>query len=136
MQTNKFTQAVTELEWWTFYKKSWTKYWFTAMPFSWYLNYEDKEGRITVPENFKTDFGSIPFFLLWAFNPTAYVSYVLHDYLYHTRGRYVNEHGITITLTRKEADDIMQEALIVEWCSKVSAYFQWLGVRLFWWINW
>lgn len=136
MQTNKFSQAVTELERGLFYKKSWTKFWYTAMKFSWFINYENKSWRITVPENFKTDFGSIPFFLLWVFNPTAYVSYVLHDYLYFTKGRFVNEDGITIKLSRKEVDKIMYEALLVENCNWISAIFQYYGVRVGGWIHW
>lgn len=125
----KFTKAIQLMQEWAFYKIKATNYFKTASNFIWYIDYTDKKEYINVPKDFVTDFGSIPQFLWWISNPTKYVSYVLHDYLYEVQGEWGK-------YTRKECDMIMLEALQVEWCNIISAYLKYLAVRLFWWQAW
>lgn len=103
----KFTLAASKEG--TLMKLSGTNYWAVAEPFFWYVDYEDhSKGMIMVPRGFNTDMGSIPRALWLVFNPTEWLAFVLHDYLYKTQvieGRKIE---------RIEADTIMKEALISE----------------------
>ena len=82
---------------------------------------------IEVPEGFETDFASIPKifipFLEWKdkFNKAS----VVHDYLYHTK----------IT-TRKQADKIFLELMLVLGINKYKAYIFYYMVRVFGWLYW
>jgi len=91
--------------------------------FEWYIDYNNKKGKIIVPVGLKTDFWSIPRFLWIFLNPTKYISFILHDYLYKTW-----------LYTRKQSDIILLEALTVEWASKLERIFIYIWVRVFWWI--
>lgn len=85
---------------------------------------------IKVPAGFIFDFASIPKFL-WFLPSWAKFSKasVLHDWLYHIQDR-----------TRKEADDIFYEAMLVSWrnhrLGALLAYIERLAVRLFGWVAW
>ena len=78
---------------------------------------------IHVPAEFVTDFASIPR-ILWSFLP-YWGKYgkaaVIHDYLYQIHGN----------RTRKEADDIFHEAMLVGGTREGKAAIIWLAVRLF-----
>lgn len=80
-----------------------------------------------VEEGFETDFASIPKifipFLEWRdkFNKAS----VIHDYLYNTK----------IT-TRKQADKIFLELMLVLGINKYKAYLFYFTVRLFGWLYW
>jgi hypothetical protein len=50
--------------------------------FQWWLDYNNKRDQAIVEAGFVTDFGSIPRLLWWIFNPTEWISYILHDKLY------------------------------------------------------
>ena len=121
----KFTQAVKLVK----LEKNWllrkipnSNCWEVMEYFSWIVNWKDKSGLIIVPKWFKTDFWSIPQFLWWFYNPTRYVAYILHDWLYETKGR-----------TRKKADSILREALKVEWMWIIKRNIIYFWVRVFWW---
>ena len=75
----KFTKAIDYLE---VRKIPNSKYWTISSEFVFYIDYLNKDGKITVPIGFTTDFGSIPFPMSIFIDPTRCVSYVLHDYLY------------------------------------------------------
>ena len=92
--------------------------------FSWIVNWKDKSGLIIVPKLFKTDFGSIPQIFWIFFNPTRYVAYILHDFLYSKKYYW--------KLSRKEADVILYQALKVEWMWFLKRYIIYFAVRTFW----
>ena len=82
---------------------------------------------ITVPAGFVTDFASSPFFV-WSFIPPwgrYSKAAVVHDYIYQTKCR-----------TRKEADDIFYEAMLVLGVPEWKAKLMYSGVRIFGLIPW
>ncbi|PZM81831.1 hypothetical protein DLH72_05025 [Candidatus Gracilibacteria bacterium] len=92
--------------------------------FFWILDYDDEfSEKIIVPKYFVTDFGSIPQFLWWFYNPTRFVAYVLHDFLYSKK--YIGD------IRRKKADLILKEALKVEGMGKIKRNLVYLAVRIF-----
>lgn len=106
----------------TLRKIPWSDRFVVQEPFVWEIDYEMKnKGKIVVPAWFGTDFGSIPMIFRPFFSPTKYISYVLHDYLY-TYWEY----------SRKEADDILKEALKVEGMNRVWIFIVYATIRLFW----
>lgn len=78
--------------------------WKVSRPFRYYVGGEDSEDFIDVPENFYTDFASIPR-IFWTILPPdgEYTqAAVLHDFLYRNHIR-----------SRAEADAIFLEAMTV-----------------------
>lgn len=122
-----YTYAVYLHKNWSVMKKSWTNKWLVERPFIWYVNYERKTGLIYVYKNFETDFWSIPQWLWWFFNPTKYLAYILHDFFYSSK------HSLEVqNYSRKEADEILKEALKVEWMGIFKRNLIYFAVRLFW----
>jgi len=109
--------------------------WLLWLEFSYDITAEGSGVSITVPAEFVTDFASIPRFL-W-FLP-AWAKYckgsIIHDWLYQAKSI-----GFSL-ITRKRADDIFYEALLVEWRHHASgrfwAYVEYKFVRLFGWLSW
>ena len=119
----KFTTAISEN--WLLQKLPWTDLWTVFNSFKWEVVYWDRNTIITVPYGTVTDFGSIPFFLRAFINPTKYISYILHDYLY--------ENDFLINwkiLSRKDKDLILFEALWVEWAFLFTRVLIYLWVRI------
>ena len=116
----KFTLAMKHN--WLLRKVPNSKYWTVCEKFIWYIDYNNKKHPIIVPVWFETDFGSIPFPFKNIFNPTRYISYILHDKLMYD----VKEKK----LTRKQADLILIEALSVEWASVIEKLFICIWVRI------
>jgi len=88
-----------------------------AEEFIWYIDYNKKDTYIIVPKGSKTNFGSIPRLMQIFFSPTKFLAYVLHDELYKigTKIIYQDIHETrTMRYTRKDADDILREAIKVE----------------------
>lgn len=95
------------------------KTWRLLAPFS-YLDPE--QGLLTVPEDFETDFASVPrlpivFDLVGAYGHAAAV---LHDWLYRT-----------CLLPREEADRVFFNALRSSGIARWRAWLMFFGVRLF-----
>lgn len=90
------------------------------------LVYELDENRIfIVPKGFKTDFASIPR-IFWAIiTPLGKhtLPAVLHDFLY--------TEGYKMGISRKEADKIFYNAMIVSFVNRFTANIMWACVRLF-----
>lgn len=76
------------------------------------------------------DFGSIPQWLRWWFDPTRYLAYLLHDYMYAHLIDYRKVPHI-YQIKRKQADDALYEALVVEGMSRVKAWLVRVAVRIF-----
>lgn len=131
----KFTDAIILAQNWGVQKISGTVFWTVNMRFLWYLNYDTRDTYVEVKEGTRTDFGSIPRWLWWIFNPTAWIAYILHDELY--KNKYVlAKNWEKIIINREQADQILYQALLVEGCAVWSAKTQYVGLRLFWWIRW
>ncbi len=108
--------------------------------FTYHIGTKYSNQKITVPAGFVTDFASIPKFLFWLlpwwakFNKAP----VLHDFIYQ-RHALVSNNGVW-PITRKEADVVFLEAMLVEWRKRRSRYFlarlEYLTVRIFGWWAW
>ena len=83
--------------------------------------------RITVPSGFETDYASVPRFLWSIFPPRGNheAAALIHDYLYKNNLR-----------TRKEADDIFLEAMIVLGVSVIKRQTMHKAVRAWGWVPW
>lgn len=106
------------------------KRWRLVRPFTYHIGSRDSRKFINVPKGFTMDFASIPKFLFflpyWAkFNKSP----VIHDWLYHTR-----------KTTRKQADDIFYEAMLVAFRNHKSGRFiaraEYFAVRVFGCLSW
>ena len=112
---SKFTSYDAELN--IQFHKSMTKYfkkdiWVVTKAFNFYLESPDSGKQIFVPAGFLTDGASVPR-LFWNMIP-PWGQYgqaaVLHDWL--CENSYCLESGFRKKLSRKEADDIFNEALL------------------------
>ena len=101
--------------------------WRLVFQFGYDVGYEGSGDRITVPAGFVTDFASTPP-PIWTIIP-PWGKYgkaaVIHDYLYQTHKR-----------TRKQADDIFREAMVVLGVDPVRVFLMYWAVRLFGWAAW
>lgn len=81
------------------------------------------EKSYRVHQGFATDLASIPRVLWSIYSPTRAETIpgaVIHDYLYFCPGQ----------MTRKEADSIFYDSLIVKGISRFTAFRYWIAVRL------
>ena len=130
---NKFTKAIELHKNWSLIKISWTKKWKIKSPFIWFINYEKQDWYIEIEKWFETDMGSIPRFLWLFFNPTKYISFILHDKCY--KSPFIKKNDwisyMSKMITRKECDLILLEALKAEWANIIERYCIYIWVRLF-----
>lgn len=97
---------------------------------------------IVVPENFETDFGSIPSLIRPFINPVGELrpGYLVHDWLYHLRGELeepIIRNDIEKTvLTREESDiELLSVAEIIHY-NIIKRRMVFRAVRMFGWIAW
>ena len=111
--------------------------WKLVEPFRYHLDSIESELIITVPVGFVTDFASIPW-IFWTFLP-AWGRYgkaaVVHDYLYQQHATHLCENRWFV-FSRKNADNIFYEAMLVSGTRHWKARVMWLAVRLFAWLAW
>jgi len=110
--------------------------WKVARRFTYRIGKKYSRRFISIYTGFETDFASIPKFILpflpdWAkFNKPS----PLHDYLYR------NKMVMGKPITRKKADDIFLEAMLIDFryhkSGKIVARLEYLAVRLFAWMAW
>lgn len=131
----KFTDAIILAQNWGVQKISGTSFWNVNIKFVWYLDYQEKNLKVVISEGTITDFWSIPRFLWWIFNPTEWISYILHDELYYNKYVLTKEWQKIIIL-REQADQILYQALLVEGCNIWSAKIQYIALRCFGWYAW
>lgn len=115
--------------------------WRLFKSFTYHIHSKYSQDYIRVPEGFITDFASIPW-LFWTFLP-AWGKYgkaaVIHDCLYQNGGI---EHPVSRgcswikIITRKEADTIFYEAMLVSGTKPWKAKVMYRAVRLFGWLAW
>lgn len=104
--------------------------WTLIDKFTYHIGSKFSRHYVNVPGGFVTDFASVPrmFFFLpdWA---TYHKAAVLHDWLYKCR-----------VTSRKRADDIFMEAMLIDWRGHRSRYFvaklEYWTVRMFGWLAW
>ena len=97
--------------------------WETTRTFEYYHDHNDKRLTFLVPSGFKTDFASIPraFWSLIGHPAGEYVqAAVLHDHLYRSK-----------SVSRKHADDIFLEAMVVLGVSPIKRRLMYYAVRTF-----
>lgn len=101
--------------------------WRLVFPFGYDVGYEGSDDRITVPTGFVTDFASTPPPIWWLIPPWGKYgkAAVVHDYLYLVKTR-----------TRKEADGIFREAMVVLGVPEWQVFVIYWAVRLFGWPAW
>ena len=130
----KYSQAISLWQNGLLKKVPSSKYFEVKQPFYWYVDYSNKKEIITVYEWFCTDFWSIPKPLRIFFNPSRYIWYILHDYLYSKSWTiYETTHTwFEISYTRKDADLILLETLHLEWASFIERWLIYIWVRCCW----
>jgi len=113
-----------------------TDYFKVVQPFYWYIDYGNKKEIVTVVEWFKTDMGSLPRPLWLFFNPTKYIWFIAHDFLYSEFWViYETNHAwVERPYTRKESDLILLEMLHLEGAWFIERYLIYLGVRVGWFL--
>lgn len=117
----KYTNAVRLWNNWLLRKLPNTKFWVVMEEFYWFVDYQNKTNKITVPKWFTTDLASIPRILWLFFDKSKFIAPIFHDYLYNSR-----------VVSRKDADLIMLEALNVEWAWFIERNCYYIWVRLWW----
>ena len=109
--------------------------WKLVFPFRYHVGTRYSKEYVAVPAGFETDFASIPKFLWWLPYWAKYCKPpVLHDWLYTVKeimGR---------PITRKRADEIFYEGLLIDWryhkSGHILAATEYWVVRLFGWLAW
>ncbi len=101
--------------------------WQLQKSFTYHIGTKFSRDYTRVPKGFKTDFASVPW-VLWSWLP-SWGKYgkgaVIHDYIYQTHCR-----------TRKEADAIFYEAMLVGGTKVWKAKLMFWGVRIFGFLAW
>lgn len=128
----KFTQAVKLQKNGSLIKKIGTEKFYVDKEFIWYLDFDNKKEYIIVESGFVTDFASIPRIFRIFFNPSRYISAVLHDKLRESR-IIENTDGLWRYCGKMEADMIYFSALRTEWVSLLVASLHFLWLFLGWW---
>ena len=79
--------------------------------------------KLTVPAGFITDFASVPRmpFIYWFAGGATEAPAVLHDWFYRT---------CTLKVSRKQADDLLYEAIVARGYSRFRGWLMWAGVRV------
>ncbi|MGP1582964.1 MAG: DUF1353 domain-containing protein [Candidatus Altimarinota bacterium] len=134
----KYTTAVALFQNGSLIKQSNTNKWIVENMFIWEVVYGTRFEcqKIKVPSGFITDMGSIPQIFWVFFNPTQYLAYILHDYLYHQKGKIYTHKETYYEYSRKDCDKMLYEAMKVEgawWITRACVY---LGVRIGGWVAW
>ncbi len=116
--------------------KSNGKEWELCRSFTYRIGKKYSRRFIRIPSGFVTDFASIPKFLLPLLPSWAKINKPspIHDYLY------THKMIMSKPITRKKADDIFYEAMIVDFrnhrSGKIVAWLEYWAVRLWGWKAW
>lgn len=111
--------------------------WRLLIPLEYHLGSPDGVETVCVPAGFITDFASIPRGLWNLLPPTgAYgKAAVLHDFLYQRRLIRIGVDGSRFC-TRREADDILNEAMGVVGVGRLTRWTIYAGIRVGGWATW
>jgi len=131
----KYTDAIKLGQNWLLRKIPNSNYWVVMSEFYWYIDHDTKVQKVIVPVWFKTNFGSIPKPLRIFFNPTDYIWYIMHDYLYNKMWEIIIEwENCVINYTRKDADLILLETLNLECAIFIEKILIYYWVRAWWFL--
>ena len=110
--------------------------WKVSRPFRYYIGCEGSSSFVNIPEDFETDFASVPRGLWNLFPPDGKYSQaaVLHDFLYCKKGRIKSIIGNPVS--RKTCDEIFLEAMQVLGVPWLSRHIIFLAVRACGWLPW
>lgn len=121
------------------------KFWITTNPFEFREGNSEGITEVKVNKGFRTDFASVPFLIRWLV-PARYVynqAAVVHDHLYKyktirvivlEKGRVMGYRARPEPATRKEADKIYYEAMLVLGRNKAVTWIMYKAVRMFGWL--
>lgn len=129
----KYTDAVRLFKNWTLLKKGFLIF-IVQEDFRWLIDYNNINYSIIVKKGFETNFWSIPKIIQNIFSPTKFLGYILHDFLY-SWGEIIYstpEKEIKWRPSRKESDEILREAIRVEWAKFIERWLIYIGVRIWW----
>ena len=121
---------VTIIKNWQLQKIVWTKYFLVTDSFFFLVIYYWKKYTIRVPENFITDFWSIPA-IFWFFDKTKYISYIMHDFLYSYIWS-IKSIKWEYNYYRSLADDILKAWLENEWMNNIWQLIVRICVEIWW----
>lgn len=95
------------------------------------------EDVITVPKGFTFDGESIPAFVAWIAPPFGQSKRgaCIHDFLYRHSG-YYDLKGDFKTVTRKQADEVYREFVLLKGLPRWRATMRWTVLRLAGWWAW
>jgi len=105
---------------------TWKNEWVLNQDFIYYRWAKGSKNNITIPKDFVFNWASLPRVFYIIGTPMATDTLIwalLHDYAYHKQ-----------TMTRKQADELFNEVMILTkvWTIKRCIYY--LGVRIWWWV--
>lgn len=123
---------ITIIKNWQLQKIVWTKYFLVTDSFLFLVTNYWQKYTIRVPENFITDFWSIPA-VFWFFDKTKYVSYIMHDYLYSYIWE-IKSIKWVYSYDRSLSDDILANWLKNEWMNEIWHSLVRIWVEI-WWSN-
>ena len=127
----KYTSALKIHKNWLLRKIPWTDLFEVQESFIFYLDHKNKQGKITIPKGFKTNFWSIPRLFRPFLNRTKYIAYILHDYLWSKKAviRFWKE---SIAPAFKQSNEILKEAMEVEWSNIIERNLVYLWLQYSW----
>ena len=128
----EYTNALKIHKNWLLKKIPWTELFQVQESFIWYLDYDNKQWQVIVPEWFETNFWSIPRFMRPFINRTKYIAYILHDYLW-SKDSEIIYWNIVFSPTFMESNQILRDAMSVEWAGFFERYiiYIWLWYTIF-----
>lgn len=101
--------------------------WVLLRPFSYDVGEKDSGVRIEVPARFTTDFASVPRVAWPIVSPIDHPSApIIHDWLY-----FIHQWPDHMPMTRKQADQILLEALQVDGAGWLKRRMMYRAVRMF-----
>jgi len=130
----KYTKAIKLWHNWLLKKIPKSNFWEVKEEFYWYIDFENKRGKIIVPVWFKTNFWSIPRLLRIFFDPTKYIWYIVHDYLYSEEWVIELNDWWETWYTRKESDQILIATLNLESARIIEKFCIYIWVRIWWFL--
>lgn len=117
--------------------------WKLIRTFSYDVGRKGSGVTIKVPAGFITDFASSPPAVWWLIPPWGKYgkAAIIHDYLYQnhryrSQAQRMSSPLIKLPVTRKYADDIFREAMIVLGVAPWRCSLMYWGVRAFGWLAW
>lgn len=106
-------------------------FWSVSVPFSFYVGKVEDNVVVEIPLGYTTDGASVPRIFWWVVPPWGNYgqSAVVHDFLLEKKFLLVN--GTPNTVSRKLADKIFREAMLVAGVNPITAHVMYAAVCLY-----